>query len=306
MENTDINEAVQELETILDVVRWSVSRFNQAGLYFGHGTDNAWDEVISMVLQVLHLPQQIDLQLYQSRLTTSEKRQVLELIQRRIDERVPAAYLTNQAWFCGLPFYVDERVLVPRSPIAELIQNRFAGFLTEEPGYILDLCTGSACIAIACAYEFPEAQVDAADISYDALDVASINIEEHQLQDRVFPLHSDVYSGLAGQKYDLIVTNPPYVDAEDIADMPEEFHVEPVIGLAAGEDGLDIVHTILRDAPDHLNDGGWLIVEVGNSLVHMNEQYADLPLTWITFEHGGDGVFAVQKEALAEYFAGNE
>ncbi len=303
MENAELNEAVQELQTIMDVVRWSVSRFNEAGLFFGHGTDNAWDEAVSIVLQTLYLPQQINEQLFQARLTAAEKQRVLELIQKRVNERIPAAYLTHQAWFCDLPFYVDERVLVPRSPIAELIQNKFEGYLAKPPVHILDLCTGSGCIAIACAHAFPFSQVDAADISHDALEVAAINIEEHDLADRVFPLHSDVFSGLEGQKYDLIVTNPPYVDAEDIADMPEEFHIEPEIGLSAGNDGLDIVRTILQNAAMHLNDGAWLIVEVGNSLVHVQEQYPDLALEWIEFEHGGDGVFAIQKESLQHYFA---
>ncbi|WP_268410043.1 50S ribosomal protein L3 N(5)-glutamine methyltransferase [Alteromonas sp. a30] len=302
MEHVEIDEAVEQLHTILDVVRWSVSRFNEAGLFFGHGTDNAWDEAVSLVLQCLYLPQEVSDQLFQARLTTEEKQHILSLVNRRIHERIPVAYLTQQAWFCDLPFYVDERVLVPRSPLAELIQAKFDGFLNNEPQHILDLCTGSACIAIACAYAFPEAQVDAVDISLDALEVASINIEEHDLLERVFPINSDVYSALNEQKYDLIVTNPPYVDAEDIADMPEEFHIEPEIGLAAGEDGLDIVHTILQQAPQHLNKGAWIIVEVGNSLVHVQQQYPDLDLKWIEFKNGGDGVFAVQKETLEAYF----
>lgn len=303
MENAEIQEAIEELQTILDVVRWSFSRFNEAGLFFGHGTDNAWDEAVSLTLQTLHLPQQINEHLFQARLTPTEKEQVLCLVFRRINERIPAAYLTHQAWFCELPFYVDERVLVPRSPIAELIKKGFEGYLAKPPEHILDLCTGSGCIAIACAYEFPDALVDAVDISVDALEVAAINIEEHQLSDQVFPLKSDVFSGVANQKYDLIVTNPPYVDAEDIADMPEEFHIEPEIGLAAGKDGLDIVRTILKRAPDYLNDGAWIIVEVGNSLVHMQAQFPDLPLEWVEFEFGGDGVFAIQREALVSYFS---
>lgn len=303
MDHNEIDEVAQELHTILDLVRWSVSRFNEAGLFFGHGTDNAWDEAVSLILQSLHLPQQINEQLFQARLTKAEKEDVLSIIHRRIYQRIPAAYLTQQAWFCGLPFYVDERVLVPRSPIGELIQNHFEGYLNGEPKHILDLCTGSGCIAIACAHEFPEAQVDAVDISLDALEVASINIEEHNVADRVFPISSDVYAALDGHKYDLIVTNPPYVDAEDIADMPEEFHIEPEIGLAAGNDGLDIVKTILQEGPKHLNPGAWLIVEVGNSLVHIQEQYPDLDVKWIEFENGGDGVFAVQKEVLEAYFS---
>jgi len=303
LDHTEIDEVASELHTILDIVRWSVSRFNEAGLFFGHGTDNAWDEAVSLVLQCLHLPQQVNEQLFQARLTNAEKKEILSIMHRRIYQRIPAAYLTQQAWFCDMPFYVDERVLVPRSPIGELIKKRFEGFLNAEPTHILDLCTGSGCIAIACAHEFPESQVDAVDISLDALEVASINIEEHGVADRVFPISSDVYTALDGQKYDLIVTNPPYVDAEDIADMPEEFHIEPEIGLAAGNDGLDIVRTILQEAPNYLNPGAWIIVEVGNSLVHVQAQYPDLDLQWIEFENGGDGVFAVQKEVLEAYFS---
>jgi len=303
LENSEVNEAIAELHSILDVVRWTVSRFNEAGLYFGHGTDNAWDEAVSLTLQSLFLPQQISEELFASRLTSSEKQRVLNLVQRRINERVPVAYLTNQAWFCDLPFYVDERVLVPRSPIAELIHGRFNGYLSHDPANILDLCTGSGCIAIACAHAFPGTQVDAVDISSDALDVAEINIDEHDLSDRVFPVRSDVFDGLQGQTYDLIVTNPPYVDAEDIASVPLEFQSEPVIGLAAGDDGLDVVRRILEQGASYLNPGAWIIVEVGNSLVHVEQQYADLDLHWIEFNHGGAGVFAVQKEALEHYFS---
>ena len=306
-ENTGVQQAVSQLETILDMVRWSVSRFNEAGLHYGHGTDNAWDEAVSLVLQLLYLPQnmpqQTSEQLFHARLTEDEKLLIAELVMRRVEERIPVAYLTNQAWFCGLPFYVDERVLVPRSPFAELINNHFQPWLTSEPEHILDLCTGSACIAIALAYQFEEAQVDAVDISDDALEVAELNITEHDLSHRVYPIKSDLMSALKGQTYDLIVSNPPYVDAEDMADLPEEFHHEPELGLAAGIDGLDLVDTILRDAPKHLNDGGWLFVEVGNSEVHMEQKYPGLELQWLAFEFGGHGVFAIEKAALENYFS---
>lgn len=303
MENSEVNQAIAELHTILDVVRWSVSRFHEAELYFGHGTDNAWDEAVSLTLQSLFLPQQISEDLFAARLTTSEKQRLLNLVQRRINERVPAAYLTNQAWFCDLPFYVDERVLVPRSPVAELIRDRFDDYLSGSPANILDLCTGSGCIAIACAHAFPDAQVDALDISSDALDVAEINIDQHDLADRVFPICSDVFDAVQGQTYDLIVSNPPYVDAEDMASVPLEFQSEPEIGLAAGDDGLDVVNRILRQGAAFLKPGAWLIVEVGNSLVHVEQHYADLDLHWIQFKLGGAGVFAVQKQALEHYFS---
>ncbi|KXI27844.1 50S ribosomal protein L3 N(5)-glutamine methyltransferase [Paraglaciecola hydrolytica] len=302
----NIEQTANELESILDIVRWSVSRFNEAGLYYGHGSDNAWDEAVSLVLQLLHLPQNLPLQtgdqLFHSRLTLVEKISVIAMILRRVNERIPTAYLTNQAWFCELPFYVDERVLIPRSPFAELIQNNFDNWLTYEPLSILDLCTGGGCIAIALAYAFENAQIDAVDISTDALDVAELNISEHGLAERVFPIQSDLMSALQGQQYDLIVCNPPYVDAEDMDDLPDEYHHEPELALAAGEDGLDLVDEILRQAPEHLTDGGWLFVEVGNSEVHMPIKYPELPITWVEFENGGSGVFAINKTDLVEYW----
>ncbi|WP_438862619.1 50S ribosomal protein L3 N(5)-glutamine methyltransferase [Neptunicella sp.] len=297
----NLEEPVQDLHSIYDFVRWSVSRFNGAGLYFGHGTDNPWDEALSLILQLLHLPPDGNEQLLQARLTSSEKQLIVEKVLSRIQLRIPVAYLTNQAWFCGMPFFVDERVLVPRSPIAELIDKQFTPWLDNEPATILDLCTGSGCIAIACAMAFPDAQVDAVDLSEEALAVAEINIQEYDLSNRVFPIQSDLFNNLTGQRYDLIVTNPPYVDAEDMGDLPEEFHHEPELGLAAGHDGLDLVHLILKQAPQYLQDNGWLIVEVGNSQVHMQQQYPELPLQWIEFENGGHGVFAISKEALIKY-----
>lgn len=303
----DFNADITELVTMLDMVRWAVSQFNRAGLYFGHGTDNPWDEAVCLVLQVLDLPQslpeQTGDQLFHARLTTAEKTAIAALVGQRVEKRVPLAYLTNQAWFCGLPFYVDERVLVPRSPFAELIQQRFVDWYEHDPVSILDMCTGSGCIAIALAHEFPDAQVDAVDISTDALAVAEINIAEHHLSHRVVPIQSDLYSGVKGHRYDLIVSNPPYVDAEDMSDLPDEFQHEPELGLAAGNDGLDLVDVILREAPQHLTEEGWLFVEVGNSLVYMDEKYPGLKLHWIEFEHGGLGVFAIERASLTAYFS---
>ena len=258
------------------------------------------------MLQLLHLPQDIAQQrgeqIFHSRLTLSEKQLIAGMVDRRVNERIPAAYLTNQAWFCDLPFYVDERVLVPRSPYAELIKQHFSDWLDDEPKHILDLCTGGGCIAIALAYAFEQAQVDAVDISPDALDVAEMNIAEHDLSERVFPIQSDLMGALQGQVYELIVSNPPYVDEEDMHDLPEEFLHEPELGLAAGLDGLDLVDSILRQAPQHLSDTGWLFVEVGNSQVHMQQRYPGLALQWIDFEQGGHGVFAVNKAALLAYW----
>ena len=292
-----------QLHTIGDYVRFAASEFNQAELYFGHGTDNSWDEAINLVMYVLNLNTELFQQVQLSRLVDEEKIAVIAIIKRRIEEALPAAYLTNQAYFANLPFYVDERVLVPRSPIAELIQNKFSPWLNSDsaPQRILDLCTGSGCIAIACAYAFPEAEVDAVDLSVDALDVAQINIENHGLTAQVIPIQSDVFSGLSGFTYDLIVTNPPYVDIEDIDSMPTEYRHEPEMGLGCGNDGLDIVRKILAQGAQHLNDGGWLICEVGNSQVHVEATYPDVPFEWISFAHGGHGVFAISKAQLVAH-----
>ena len=302
MDKIFVDEAVTELRTIGDMLRWGVSRFNDADIYYGHGTDNAWDEVIALVFHALHLPEEIGQQVINSNLTSSEKHKIVELIIRRVRERLPVPYLTNKAFFAGLEFFVDERVLVPRSPIAEMIANRFSPWLYNKPvNRILDLCTGSACIAIACAYEFEEAEVDALDISSDALDVAQINIENLGVMSRVFPIESDIFSAIPkGPHYDLIVSNPPYVDAEDIDDMPDEYQHEPAIGLASGRDGLDITKRILANAADYLTEDGLLVVEVGNSMVQLTEQFPDVPFTWVSFENGGDGVFVLTRDQLVE------
>lgn len=293
MDTPEINfaAAAEQLGSLDDVLRFCVTQLQQAEVFFGHGTDNALDEARVLASHVLALDYQQLTEFGHCRLTLLERTAMLELLATRISERVPAAYLTNQAYFCNLPFYVDERVLVPRSPIGELIEQQFAPWLTTTPTRILDLCTGSGCIAIACAYAFPDAEVDALDISTDALAVAEQNIDAHDLSDRVFPMQSDLYGTVAGARYDIIVTNPPYVDAEDMAGLPDEFHHEPELGLAAGDDGLDLVVTILREAPDHLTDDGILICEVGNSMLALAEKYPQVPFTWLEFERGGDGVF---------------
>ncbi len=221
------------LQTLRDYIRWAVSRFHEHEVYFGHGTDNAWDEARLLVLGGLHLPWAMADAYLDCRLEEAECLHLNELLSRRIEERVPAAYLLGEAWFCGLPFIVDERVLVPRSPIAEYIERQFAPWLPKTPARILDLCTGSGCIGIACAYEFPDAEVVLADLSYDALEVANLNIEQHELEGRVYTVQSDGFDGLPGQRFDLIVSNPPYVDLEDFASMPDEYQHEPSLAWPA-------------------------------------------------------------------------
>ncbi|MDX1391245.1 MAG: 50S ribosomal protein L3 N(5)-glutamine methyltransferase [Rheinheimera sp.] len=294
-----ISDAVAELVTVHDWLRFAVSKLNQSGAYLGHGTDNPWDEAALLLCHVLHLPPLTDEKLFQVRLTAFERKQFISLLQQRIEQRIPAAYLTQQAYFAGLAFYVDERVLVPRSPIAELIAAKFEKQLNgKTPAHILDLCTGSGCIAIACAYAFEEAEVDAVDISADALDVAQFNIANHDLEHRVFPILSDGFAALGGTQYDLIVTNPPYVDAEDMADLPDEYRHEPELGLASGEDGLALTRRILREAPAHLTDGGVLVCEVGNSMLQLQYDFPDVAFDWLQFAHGGIGVFAISKAEL--------
>ena len=291
-----------ELFSLRDYLRWGISEFGRAGLFFGHGTDNAYDEARVLISHVLNLPFDFADDLLDARLTKVERESILSLLERRINERLPAAYLTREAWFAGLSFYVDERVLVPRSPIAELIGQGFEPWLCGSyPQRILDLCSGSGCIGIACAYQFEDATVDLADISLDAINVADINIARHDLSDRVRAVQSDVFEWLAGERYDLIVSNPPYVDAEDLADMPEEYHREPALGLASGPDGLDITRQILRHAAEYLNPNGILVVEVGNSCIALDEAFPMVPFMWLEFERGGHGVFVMTREQLLEY-----
>lgn len=293
-----------ELQTIRDFLRYATSRFNEAGLYFGHGTDNAWDEAATLIMHALHLPQDVSHAVLDARLVADERTRLLELIAKRVEKRVPLAYLMNEAWFAGLSFYVDERVLIPRSPIAELIQKQFTPWVKPERVHnILDLCTGSGCIAIAMAHAFPESMVDASDISEDALAVAKINVLRHNLEDTVILHQSDLFKSLPAKKYDLIVSNPPYVSQQEMSELPNEYRHEPALGLAAGHEGLDLAKQILANAAEFLSPQGVLIMEVGNSEYALADAYPGLPFTWLEFEHGGGGVCLLTAEQLQDHLS---
>ncbi|MGF2734933.1 50S ribosomal protein L3 N(5)-glutamine methyltransferase [Marinobacter sp. DUT-1] len=289
---------IDDLQTVRDYLRYASTQFAASPLFFGHGTDNVWDEAVQLVMRSLNLPLENNTLFLDARLTRDERAMILDRIERRVNDRVPLAYLLGEAWFMGMPFHVDERVLVPRSPIGELLENGLQPWLGDtEVTRILDLCTGSGCIGIGAAMVFEDAEVDLSDISEDALAVAESNIDLHDVRDRVSTVKSDVFENISG-RYDVILSNPPYVDAEDLVDMPDEYRHEPELGLAAGADGLDIAHRILAKAADHLTEDGLLIVEVGNSWVALDQAYPELPFTWLEFENGGDGVFLLRAEDL--------
>ena len=294
---------IQDLKTIVDFLRFGLSRANAANLTYGHGTDNAWDDLLALILGSLSLPFDLDPMLYHARLTVGEKEDLYRQLIKRIDERVPVPYLTNTAYFCELPFYVDERVLIPRSPLAELIRQRFSPWINEDDVHrVLDLCTGSGCIAIACCFAFPEALTDAVDISPEALLVAEINRQRHQVMDVLTLIESDCFSRVPSHQYDIIVSNPPYVGRAEMQTLPEEYKHEPTLALLAPNDGLAIVEKILSQAHAYLSDHGILVVEVGNSEQALQEAFPQVPFTWLEFEQGGQGVFLLTKQQLNEHF----
>ena len=293
-------------QTVGECIQYGARQFEQAELFFGHGTDNAEDESFWLTFYALGLPFEADTSVLEQEITEAEWHQVNALFVRRVTERIPAAYITGEAWFCGYPFTVNQHVLVPRSPIAELILQQYQPWLSssaDQPLRILDMCTGCGCIGIATALHMPEALVDVSDISTEALLVAQDNIQRHKLQDRVTAIQSDVFSGLPNSTYDLIVTNPPYVDKADIDSMPAEYQAEPAIALGSGDDGLDITRRLLKEAANYLNDNGVMIVEVGNSWENVEEAFPNVPFMWLGFESGGHGVFVITKQELMDYQA---
>ena len=295
-----LDEAQNQLFTLRDLMRFAVSRFNEADLFFGHGTDNAWDEAAYLLLHTLHLPLDRLDPFMEARLTATERAAVLDTIRRRIDERVPASYLTHEAWLGERRFYVDQRVIVPRSHIAELLEDQLSPWI-EDPWAVrraLDLCTGSGCLAILAAIAFPEAQVDAIDLSPDALQVARRNVTDYGLESRVHLIESDAFTAIDSQRYDLIISNPPYVNAESMAELPDEYRREPELALASGEDGLDFTRIILSKAADHLNPGGVLVVEIGHNRDALEDAFPETPFVWLDTAAGDDFVFLLRREDL--------
>ena len=292
--------AQHELITVRDFIRYAVSRFNAAQLFFGHGSDNAWDEAAYLTLHTLHLPLDRLEPFLDARLLPDERVRLLDLYNRRCQDRLPAAYLTHEAWLGEDRFYVDERVIVPRSFIAELLDEQLAPWVAEPWAVenALDLCTGSGCLAIKLALNFPNAQVDAVDLSKEALSVAERNIADYQLVDRVHPIHSDAFAALAGRRYDLIISNPPYVDAESVDALPPEYRHEPEMALGSGDDGLDFTRIILAEAKKHLTEDGILVVEIGHNRAALEAAYPDLPFTWLDTAAGDEYVFMLNAADL--------
>jgi ribosomal protein L3 glutamine methyltransferase len=296
-----IEQISAELDTVGDCLRWAQSCFEQAGIHFGHGTDNAWDEALHLIFGSLRLSLDADPSILDTSLTESEKALVIRLVQRRIDERIPVPYLTGRAWFAGLEFNIDRRAIIPRSPIAELIEQEFSPWYAgQELSRVLDLCCGSGCIGLAVAAWLPDTQVDLADIDPGALALARENARLHGLEDRVRIEQSDLFSGLRGRQYDLIITNPPYVDEQDVSTMPAEYRHEPELALGSGVDGLSAIRDILAHGAHFLSPDGLLVAEVGNSWQALEAAFPQIPFTWIELERGGHGVFVLTAQELVQ------
>ncbi len=292
--------ATQNLLTVRDYLRFAVSRFYQAKLFFGHGSSEAYDEAVYLILHTLHLPIDTLAPFLDAHLTPSERSDVLNIIQRRVEQRIPAAYLTHEAFLGEYSFYVDERVIVPRSFIAELLRQQLSPWIADPESItsVLDLCTGSGCLAILAADAFPNALIDAVDLSSDALDVANRNVSDYELEARVSLIESDLFARLEGRQYDLIISNPPYVDAESVASLPQEYLHEPTLALGSGNDGLDATRLILQHAAAHLTDNGILIVEIGHNRDVLEAAYPTLPFTWLDVTAGDQFVFMLHRNDL--------
>lgn len=289
-----------ELHTVRDWLRYAVSAFTEAHLTFGHGTASAYDEAVYLILHTLHLPLDTLEPFLDARLTLQEKAVLMALLKQRVDQKIPASYLTHEAWLGEFKFYVDERVIVPRSFIAELLRERLLPWVADadHTNSVLDLCTGSGCLAIIAAYAFPNAQVDAVDLSADALQVAQRNIADYHLQEQVHLIQSDLFTELVGRQYDIIISNPPYVDAESVAALPEEYLHEPALALGSGSDGLDATRKILEQAAAHLTPHGILLVEIGHNRDALEAAYPDLPFTWLDVSAGDEFVFLLHRNDL--------
>ena len=301
----DINyfsEASATLKTVRDCLRFAVSRFNEGNLFFGHGSASSYDEAAYLILHALHLPLDTLEPFLDATLTQTELYEVLNVLEKRVEQRIPAAYLTHEAWLGDFRFYVDERVIVPRSFIAELLTEQLAPWIADAQaiGSVLDLCSGSGCLAILAALAFPYAEVDAADISPGALEVAQRNVDDYGLQGRVHLVESDLFTNLGGRNYDIILSNPPYVDAESVAALPPEYLHEPKLALGSGTDGLDATRIILKHAVAHLNPGGLLVVEIGHNRATLETAFPDLPFTWLEVAAGDEFVFLLQREDLTK------
>lgn len=293
-------EARDSLSTVRDCFRFAISRFNQAGLFFGHGSTTATDEAAYLILHTLNLPLDELAPFFDAQLTPSEISAVLNILEQRVVNRTPAAYLTKQAWLGEHAFYVDERVIVPRSFIAELLRDQLQPWIEapDEVTAVLDMCTGSGCLAILAGLAFPNAEIDAVDISPDALDVAQRNVDDYGLDDRIELIESNLFEQLGDRQYDLIISNPPYVDADSVANLPDEYLREPTLALGSGEDGLDATREILAHAADHLYPGGLLIVEIGHNREALENAYPALPFIWLEVSAGDQFVFMLRREDL--------
>ena len=296
-----IDGSREALKSVRDLIRYAVSRFNESKLFFGHGSDNAWDEAVYLILHALHLPPDQLEPFMEANVLPSEREAALKLIDLRCEQRLPAPYLTHEAWLQGYAFHVDNRVIVPRSPIAELLMSQLSPWIIDpyEVTGILDLCTGSGCLAIIAAHQFPEAFVDATDISKEALEVARINVEQHGLKDRLNLHHGSLFDPLpVSAQYDLIISNPPYVNSASMQVLPPEYRHEPSLALAGGDDGMDLVRTIIEQAPAHLREGGLLLIEIGHERPYFKEAFPDLEPVWLDTAESSDQILLLTKEQL--------